>query len=232
MKLKNLMALLLLALGIPVMAAQPVQSLDEIRDTVRRFVAAHMHTNSVPPSIEVGRIDARLRLVSCASDLAPYFPVGNARVGNVTVGIRCAQPKPWSLFVPVRIKLNARVIVLARPVPQGGTLTGNDVHLEERDVTALVSGYFTEPAQVIGKQLKQPLSVGQPLNHLSVKEPKLVRRGDRVVLLAASTGFKVRMGGTLLTDGAIGDRVRVRNISSKRVVEGIVTRDGSVQVRM
>ncbi len=232
MNARNLIAALLLFFGLSAMASQPIQSLEEIRDTARRFVTAHLTTGPIPPLVEVGRIDARLRLQPCASELTAFLSSGNARVGNTTVGIRCVGPKPWSLFVPVRVKLNAAVVVLARPAPQGAVLTDSDIRLEERDIAKLVSGYFTDPAQVIGKQLKQSLGIGQAVSHLAVKEPRLVRRGERVVLLASSAGFEVRMEGTLLMDGAVGDRVRVRNLNSKRVVEGIVTQDGAVQVRM
>ncbi len=232
MNIKTVYAALLLFCSCPTIAVEPAQSLQDIRDTVSRFIASRLDNGHIPLHIEVGRIDTRLRLKPCTSELTPYFPSGNARAGNVTVGVRCQAPNPWSLFVPVRIKLNTQVVVLTRPVPIGSTLTEEDIGLAERDTGSLVSGYFTDPAQVLGKQLKQPLGIGHALNKLAISAPKLVRRGERVVLLAVSAGLEVRMDGKLMMDGAEGDYVRVRNLSSKRIVEGIVTRNGAIKVRM
>ena len=40
------------------------------------------------------------------------------------------------------------------------------------------------------------------------------------------------MQGTAMADAGIGDRVRVRNLSSDRVVEGVVDSPGVVRVTM
>ena len=125
-----------------------------------------------------------------------------------------------------------RVVVLARPVEPGATLTANDIRLDERSIDGLVSGYFSDPQQVIGKQMRRSMTVGQTLPRLAVLSPKLVSRGERVTFMADLRGLQVRMEGTILMDAAIGDRVRVRNDRSKRIVEGVLAADRTVRVRM
>ena len=114
----------------------------------------------------------------------------------------------------------------------GGVLTHDDVSLDERSVNGLVSGYFTLPDEVIGKQMRRSMGVGQALTRLAVLAPKLVSRGERVIVLAGLKGLEVRVEGTVLMDGAVGDRVRVRNERSRRVEEGTLGPDGTVRVRM
>ena len=99
-------------------------------------------------------------------------------------------------------------------------------------MNGLVSGYFTHPDEVIGKQMRRSMGVGQALTRLAVLAPKLVSRGERVIVLAGLKGLEVRVEGTVLMDGAVGDRVRVRNERSQRVVEGTLAPDGTVRVRM
>ncbi len=58
----------------------------------------------------------------------------------------------------------------------------------------------------------------------------LVRRGQQVTLIAANGGVQIRAQGQALTEGAAADRVRVQNVSSLKVVEGVVESDGVVRV--
>mgnify|MGYP006202654589 CR=1 FL=1 len=58
----------------------------------------------------------------------------------------------------------------------------------------------------------------------------LVRRGQQVTLIAANGGVQIRAQGQALTEGAADERVRVQNVSSLKVVEGVVESDGVVRV--
>jgi flagella basal body P-ring formation protein FlgA len=49
-----------------------------------------------------------------------------------------------------------------------------------------------------------------------------VKRGQHVTLLAAVGGLEVRAAGVAMNDAAAQGRVRVQNISSNRIVEGVV----------
>ena len=48
--------------------------------------------------------------------------------------------------------------------------------------------------------------------------------------MAQSGSMLVRMKGKALGSGAIGDRIKVINIKSKRKLEGIITLNGEVKV--
>lgn len=58
----------------------------------------------------------------------------------------------------------------------------------------------------------------------------LIHRGQQVTLIAGSGGFQVRMSAVAPSDGRLADRIRVQNLSSQRVVEGIVRSDNVVEV--
>ena len=57
-----------------------------------------------------------------------------------------------------------------------------------------------------------------------------VRRGQPVALVAGGAGFEVRMAGRALADAAAGETVRVENLSSRRVLSGVVAAPGEVRV--
>jgi flagella basal body P-ring formation protein FlgA len=226
------LALALLALLPIVGPAEDMEDLDTIREAVREFVADSLGEYQVAPQIQVGRIDPRLRLARCASDLETFSPTGRLRLGNLTVGVRCTEPSPWTIYVPATAKLYRPVVVATRPLARGQLVTPDDVHLEDRDLNRMVSGFYLDTQRVVGKRMARSLAAGRPLNRLAVAAPKLVRRGQKVTLLAEIQGLTVRMQGTALADASEGELVRVRNQTSKRVVEGVVKREGLVQVRL
>jgi flagella basal body P-ring formation protein FlgA len=67
-------------------------------------------------------------------------------------------------------------------------------------------------------------------NHL--RPLNIVKRGESIVLVASAGTMEVRMQGTAMSDASLGDRVRVKNLSSERVVEGVVDGPGVVRVTM
>jgi flagellar basal body P-ring formation protein FlgA len=58
----------------------------------------------------------------------------------------------------------------------------------------------------------------------------LIRRGQNVTLAASSAGIEVRAPGLALADAAAHQRVRVQNLYSLKVVEGVADTDGVVRV--
>ncbi len=65
---------------------------------------------------------------------------------------------------------------------------------------------------------------------LAIAADKIVRRGQTVTLIASAGGIRVRAPGRALGDGAQDERVRVQNLSSLKVVEGVVENASSVRV--
>jgi flagella basal body P-ring formation protein FlgA len=182
--------------------------------------------------VQVGRLDPRLRLTRCEQPLE-VFPAGHARaVGAVTVGVRCDGTRPWKVYLQARVRLFRPVAVLARALPRGARIASADLRLERRDVGRLQRGYLTALDELVGMQLRFAGASGRVLAARDLQAPKLVRRGERVTLLATGTAVEVRSNGRALEDGARGEVIRVRNLDSRRVVEGVVAAAGTVRIRL
>jgi flagella basal body P-ring formation protein FlgA len=207
------------------------QSLDAIRDAVEQYVRAALPASVGTLEVEVGYLDSRLRLAPCEGPFDLSVPGSRSpEVGNVTVGVRCPGPTPWSLYVPVQVAAHDDVVVLASPVARGEVITADMLRVERRDVSDLIGEYYRDPEAVTGKRAGQTLPPGRVLSRLWLSAPLALRRGQEVTLLAGSGGFQVRRAGKALADGAVGERIRVENLSSRRVVEGTVTARGHVRV--
>lgn len=213
-------------------AGQAVQPLDSIAAAASRRLQAEAEAawgGDAEATIEitVGRLDGRLRLPACSLPLETELPPGGRALGAVAVGVRCPAPA-WSLFVPARVAVKRPVVVLAVSRPRGATLAESDLAMEARDLAALAGGYITDPDELVGKSLRRTLQARAVLLPSHAEAPELVRRGERVTLQAAAGTISVQVEGEALADGALGDRVRVRNLATRRVVEGTVGGAGLV----
>lgn len=224
-------AALALILAAPVLADE-VQSLDALRIAAESFVAAQTADVQGKRLLETDPLDARLRLTPCGDDLRTFFAPGSHTGSRRTVGVGCAGPKPWTVYVSVRIIYRGEVLVAARALPRGTVLEAADLVMEERNLGESPSGYLTDPQEALGKRTTRPLLLGLPITSPVLEPIRLVARGQRVVLVVESPYLSVRTAGTALEDGAAGDRIRVQNSESKKIVEGVVGDDGVVRVRL
>lgn len=224
-----------LAFGVAATAANadaPVQPLDRIASAVAERLRAEAASRwqgdpQANVEINVSRLDSRLRLPACRGPLETELAPGARMIGSVAVGVRCSTPG-WSLFVPARVSVNRPVVVMAVSRPRGATLRETDLALERRDLGTLRAGYLTDRAEVVGMQLRRPVQARVVLHAGLAEAPELVSRGERIVLEATGGGIAVQVEGEALAGGALGQRVRVRNLATGRVVEGEVADKGLV----
>ena len=211
--------------------AMTTHPLQDIRDTATNYVRANLATDDTDIHISAKALDPRLKLPRCQQHLQAHMPYSNVRSSNTTVSIRCEGEQPWSLYVPVSIQIYREVAVASRPLAQGKLLTADDIEMQRMDISHLAGGYLTETNIAIGQVTTRPIQLGRPLLSNLLKAPTIIRRGQAITMLARQSSFEVRSMGESLMDGAVGERIKVRNRRSKRIVEGVITKNGVVFVK-
>jgi flagella basal body P-ring formation protein FlgA len=225
-----LVLLLAAASSVPAASAD-IQSHASIREAVHEHALAEAATLPGRAEITVGSIDSRLKLSACDQPLQTFDSPNGLRRGRGVVGVRCDGSKPWKLFVPVRIALLEQIVISRRPMVRGQTLTAADVSLSEVDTTGLHKAYFTRVEDVIGLRTKRSVGSGKTLHAGLLRREQLVKRGAQVQIVADTGGLHVTMRGKALADGGLGDRIRVKNLNSGRVVSGTVRGRGVIEVQ-
>jgi flagella basal body P-ring formation protein FlgA len=212
-------------------ASEALQSLADIQASARAYALEQEGAAGRALEVTVGRLDPRLRLVRCATPLVASRSPGARDIGHTTVNVRCESDNRWSIFVPLTVRERIDVLVAARALAAGDVLSATDVTLAPTWVMRSPDRYLTDPGSAIGQVLRRPLAAGAPLSSQSLRNQRTVRRGSIITLAFDDGPVTIRVSGTALQDGAVGERIQVRNPSSRRVVEGIVAADGSVLVR-
>jgi flagella basal body P-ring formation protein FlgA len=224
-------ASLWLTWGGPV-AAAPVQDHQSIQEAARRHVLKQLSNTREGVTLSVGRLDSRLQLARCKTPLKTFSPPGKRRSAKQTIGVRCSGEQPWTLYVPVTVRVQKMVLVASRGLPRGSIIGADDIRIEERDIKRLHRGYLSDPERVLGKTLKRTVQENSVILPGQVALPRAIKRGSEVVILGTSGALTVRMTGKALASGSKGDRIRVLNKSSKRKVEAIIIAPGVVQVTL
>lgn len=227
-------ALLLIVIAPPLTAQviSPPHNIESIRQAAHQFVKLDFSRRGKTGEIKVGRLDSRLRLARCDKKLEAFFPNHGRKIGNLSVGVRCKGIKTWTIYVPVRVGVLDKVVVVSHALPRGHVISAGDIQQETRDLSSLSGGYLLNPREVIGQSLRRPMVIGAVITPASIKPAQAIRRGEKVTILARRKGIEVRMTGIALADGAPGELLRVRNILSKKIIQGIVTKYGEVRVRI
>ncbi len=227
-----LVAALLACFAAPAVGADAkgTQSLDAIEQTAAAFVANRNRRPGANVQVQAGPLDSRLKLPACGQALQAFVPPGARLTGNATVGVRCTGPKPWKLYVPVRTAIVGPVVVAARHLVVGETLSVDALTIEQRDTGPLRKGYLADPDLAVGQTVKRAIPAGAVVVPSALKASTAIARGQSVTLSAAGSGLDIRMAGRALADGAVGQRIPVRNLSSGRVVEGLVRSPELVEV--
>ncbi len=226
------LAAFVLALCAAAAGAAEWQPVESIRETAARHAAGQLGADGDDIRVEAGELDSRLRMNRCDVPLTGFLPNGMGNGNRLVVGVRCEGSQPWKLYVPVRIARYADVLVVTRSLPRGHLLTAEDLRTERRDLSSHLKTYAGSLGELPGRRLKRPVLAGTPITHNLVDAERIVRRGQKVTLVVDDGGMEIRMAGRALSDGALDQRIRVENVSSRRVVEGVVRSAEVVEIRL
>ena len=124
------------------------------------------------------------------------------------------------------------VLIARQPLIRGSAVQHSDLKLVEHNLANLPYGYYTDSQPIAGMLAKRTIAAATVITPQMLQAPKLVKRGQRVTLIAESGALSIRSAGKALADGKSGDTVRVRAEGSQRVVDGVVVSQGVIKVAL
>ncbi|MEW6187363.1 MAG: flagellar basal body P-ring formation chaperone FlgA [Thermodesulfobacteriota bacterium] len=117
-----------------------------------------------------------------------------------------------------------------RPLKKGQRIEKEDVYLSLLDVRKMPKGALTHMEAAWGKTMNQSLGANVPLLEASLNEGPLIKKGQRVTLIAARPGLKITTSGEARQDGFAGRQIKVVTLDSKRFVQGTLVNENQVRV--
>lgn len=201
-------------------AAQVEQAAQE---WIGRYVEEHRLTDA---DTSVTVVPPRRAAPTCG-EAYNVSPADTKVLTRMRFSVRCPGTSRASVYV-VRAHIKTPVVVTASALLANQPLTADDVALEVRDL-ALTPDALLDPAAVVGRAPRRALKAGQVVQARILKGVVVVRRGQAVQIVANAGPIEVTSAGTAMQDGAIDDVIRVKNVSTSKVITARITGAGIVE---
>jgi flagella basal body P-ring formation protein FlgA len=180
--------------------------------------------------LQIGAIPSWMQAAHCENAVQAARAPGLAVPDRVLIEVRCEGRAPWHLFVSAKVIGTTPVVLAAHALVAGTVLKAQDLSVDERDLAGLPQGYLDDPAIAVGLTAGRAIAGGAILTNQQLLGTQTVQRGQSVTLVADAGGIVVRMAGRALSDGIINQRIKVQNLSSGKIVEGIARSTEEVEI--
>lgn len=160
--------------------------------------------------------------------------VRSSTASSLLLFARISAPgaKTQEVWLRVRGTLYAEIAVAAKPVARGQALAPEDVRLDRRRLTRLNPVPLQDAQQLEGLQARRALSSGSVLAPADFEAVQMVLRGDLVRLVAEGSHFRVSIQAQALESGVRGKRIRLKNLSSGKILVAEVSAPGEAILRL
>jgi flagella basal body P-ring formation protein FlgA len=134
--------------------------------------------------------------------------------------------------VPVtgRVSIAREVIKAARKIHVGEVIAEKDLQRVEERQLATKDDMLTSMDQIVGKRAIRSIESGQRFTRRMIEDLPLVKSGERVIIMAENERIRITAIGSALEDGAVGEQVRVINITSGKEISATVRDKGHLAV--
>lgn len=224
MLLRSILPALLLLLALS--SSAHAETDRATRDSIKQFFAQGVYVKGAKAElIEV------LRWPNTAGKVRWRMPALNNHSARLSLIAEQGQGKSlrrW--YVPVRLNWWAQAVVAKKDLPARSHLSANMLGVTRVNIAGHFGSWWKKPRSLAGTQLTRPLQAGDVIYRSYVHRPKLIRRGDHVTMIASYGDIKVTAVGKALRSAGLGDRVSIRNLKSKQVVQGVVASASTVHI--
>lgn len=227
---------LTLCFSLPALAEQRFQSLDGIErtvsDEVSRYLTAIYGAEKLETDIEfkVSNLDTRLQLADCQSSMEAEVKQTSYSAKSLSIKVQCHAQTRWTIYVPVSVDIYTQVAVSTRNLHRGETVSEGDYVFKRTNTSSISQSYLDTEEQLLGKELSRALRAGSVIKKQDLKEPTLVNKGETVVITAKHGALEVKSEATALSNGELGEQIKVQNPRSKRIVDARITGRGTAEI--
>jgi len=155
-------------------------------------------------------------------------------IGNSTFTVRYYKNDTFLNGKTVRVKIEVLmdVVVSTRSLQRNIQIGRDDVKLVRKWFGRLPSNSISNPETVVGMKLRTSVKPNAEITGKMVKSVPMVKRGKPVRIIFENGPMRITAVGLSEQDGMFGELIRVRNVSSKKVIYVRVTGDSLTKVEL
>jgi flagella basal body P-ring formation protein FlgA len=160
-----------------------------------------------------GKFSMPQKVLPGARSLTVKLQEADGRVANKQVKLRWYQP----------------IVYTTRALAKDAKADASSLRLRIGTV-GMTNPLAWDAEQLRHATLRKPVLAGEPISFADVDVAAIIRSGSSVKLVAVVKGLGIEVNGIALQRGGIGDVIRVRNLSTRKILSGTVVDAGRVQI--
>jgi flagella basal body P-ring formation protein FlgA len=137
-----------------------------------------------------------------------------------------------TMYVSFRVQSKKKLFVLKQGLKKGEIIHSGDLLAKDTFIKEDGGIYPARVEDVVGKVVKKDVAAGTAITCQVLEDSFAVQRGDTVDIVAENKKLSVQAKGISLEKGRLGDRVRVKNLTSDKEIVGRVAGSGMVKVEL
>jgi flagella basal body P-ring formation protein FlgA len=204
------------------------------QEQIQQIVAAYLQENSA-------KLKSEVQFTATRTPEQLILPTGQLRWKVTPSNPDILGSSSFSIFFTVdgkpagncvvRGKLDsfAEILTAARTLHKGDVIKEEHLALKRQSLAGLEDP-FIHPEQIVDMQLARTVNAGKPLTLKDIIAPALIKNGEMVKIYARKGSLELSTGGIAQADGRLGETIKVKNISSSKLVHCRVDGPGIVSV--
>jgi len=161
-----------------------------------------------------------------------------------TVIVSCSKPLKWQITIRTnaestpkisskknisKVSNSIKLIILKNNLKKGEVIQKHDLKFDYKS-SSVGKGFFENFNKLIGREINQNLSRGQIIKTRHLKENFMVAEGQSIIIFSDLHGINVRMQGSALENGHFNEFIKVKNLSSGKIVQGKIVNEKKILI--
>ncbi len=203
---------------------------------IREIVAAHIQRH-----MPWDREDVHLTFLEGCKEIivtAPEYTCeieerpNEPYIGDSVVTLKMYHKGVFLLERSIRVKIEVAfdILVSTRALAAETVIGPDDVRVVKRWLTREPQQHLASAGEAVGKKISGSVRPNRDITRSMLRDVPLVKRGRLVKMFLSNGLINISTVGQIQEDGAMGSLVRVKNMTSQRVVYARVIGDSLVQV--
>ncbi len=197
------------------MVASPIS--DRVEKSITTYVQSHFAVNQAQYQYNFKRIN--YALFPQDLDSVSVVRIGKSSpIGNTVFSLGCykADKIVKTVSVSVEVSIVVDCLVANGPINVGEKFT--DLVMARRAITSDSQLPISDISQLSGKQAKNYIQPGTPIYPSMCENIPLINPGNHVSIVVEHGQIKVVAQGIAKQKGGVGDKIRVANLGSNRMI--------------
>ncbi len=207
-------------------ASRPL-SLQEVRTAIDRALL------EAEKQLELVRIkyDEPLEVAPGVTEIAAkIFPGKRAGERTAALTITSGEKNVQNRNLTFYVREWAEVPVASRQLPRGSVVGKGDIMMARLNLAEIPIDTEQDLTGIVGLETSRNISYGEVFRKNKLAIPPVIEAGSAVTIMYRSQFLEATASGIALEDGLLGEKIRVRNDQSRKILTGTVETSGIVKV--